>query len=71
VVDHKCPGWRKCDELEDAWRLKLKLDFLAFYHKIGMLEIIRMVSVIVCGSALLFSFIIPSVVLRMIGLPTA
>jgi len=73
-VDHECLGWRDCDELKDAWRFKLKLDFLAFHRKIGMLEIIRMVSVVVCGSILfhfLSSFIIPSVVLRMVGLPTA
>lgn len=42
-VDHTCPGWRECGELEDVWH-KLQLDRVNFLfgldHRLFLLSMI-------------------------------
>jgi serine/threonine protein kinase len=38
-VDHRCPGWRECDELEEVWD-KLQLFRFCLDHRLFLLSMI-------------------------------
>ncbi|KAI0252589.1 hypothetical protein BJV78DRAFT_323116 [Lactifluus subvellereus] len=70
-VDHTCPGWRECGELQRVWR-KLELERLAFRHRSGILGTVRLVAGIISGLFIIYILLVsftPSANLPVVGLP--